>query len=93
MSLKMFSIKSEIEIHRKYPDLLIIPRDREKEYASVMIEFKYLKKSEESKLKEKQQEARSQIEEYANYDDIKNIEKLYKYTIVVVNDKVYVENI
>ena len=33
-----------MEIQRRYPDILIIPRDTEKGYCSVMREFKYLKK-------------------------------------------------
>ena len=58
-----------------------------------MIEFKYLKKSEENKVEEKQKEAREQIEKYAATEEIKEIEKMNKYTIVVVNDKVYMEKV
>ena len=58
-----------------------------------MVEFKYLKKGEENKLKEKQKEAKEQILKYSNYEEIKEIEKLHKYTVVAVNDKVYVEKI
>ena len=45
-------VKSEMEVQRKYPDLLVIPKNRENDFKSVMIEFKYLKKGEENKLKE-----------------------------------------
>ena len=93
MNLKFFRVKSEMEEQRKYPDILLIPKDPKKGYASVMIEFKYLKKGEENKLKEKQQEAKIQIEEYASFEEIKQIEKLRKYTIVAVNDKLYAEEI
>jgi len=93
INLKIFSIKSEMEVNRKYPDILLIPRDTEKGYNAVMIEFKYLKKGEGDKLAEKQKEAREQIEEYANFDDIKNIPNLNKYTVVAVNDKIYIEKI
>ena len=58
-----------------------------------MIEFKYLKKGEEKRLKEKQEEARKQIEEYAQLDEIKEMKNLNKYTVVVINDKIYVEKI
>ena len=44
MNLKSFRIKSEMEVERKYPDLLIVPRENNKNYGSVIIEFKYLKK-------------------------------------------------
>lgn len=93
MNLKIFSVKSEMEVQRKYPDILIVPRDQSKEYASVMVEFKYLKKDEECMLEQKQKEAKEQIEEYANFEEIKQISKLKKYTIVAVNDKLYVEEI
>ena len=93
MNLKLFSIKSELEVNRNYPDLLIVPRDRTKGYKSVMIEFKYLKKDEAGKLEEKQKEAREQIEKYGEFEDIKDIEGLSKYTVVVVNDEVYVEKV
>ena len=58
-----------------------------------MIEFKYLKKDEENKLQEKQQEAKEQIKRYAEFEEIKTVEGLRKYAIVAVVDKVYVEEI
>ena len=33
--------KTEFEVNREYPDLLLIPRDETKGYKAVMIEFKY----------------------------------------------------
>ena len=40
-------VKSEQKVSRNYPDLLLTPMGRTKDYFSVMIEFQYLKKSEE----------------------------------------------
>ena len=91
MNLRIFRLKSEMEVQRKYPDILLIPKDQSKEYKGVMIEFKYLKKGEESKLKEKQEEARKQIEEYGRFEEIKELKNINKYTVVAVNDKIYVE--
>lgn len=93
MNLKIYNVKSEMEIERKYPDITLIPVDSSKGYNSIMVEFKYLKKGEENQLKEKQEEARKQIEEYGDTEEMKNIEKINKYTIVVVVDKMYVEKI
>ena len=93
MNLKIFRLKSEMEIQRKYPDILLIPKDKEKGYKGVMIEFKYLKKEERNKLKEKQEEARKQIEEYKELEEIKEIENLTSYTVIAVNDEIYVEKI
>ena len=93
MNFKVYRIKSEMEVQRKYPDILLIPKGRSKNYKAVMIEFKYLKKEEESKLQEKQEEAKKQIEEYAEMEEIKEIPNMNKYTVVAVNDKLYVEKI
>ncbi len=93
MNLKIYSVKSELEVEREYPDIVLIPRDRSKGYNAIMVEFKYLKKSEEGKIEEKQKEAKAQIERYANTEEMKDIEKMNKYTIVVINDKLYVEKI
>ena len=93
MNLKIFSVKSEMEVNRKYPDLLIVPRDYTKNYKGVMIEFKYLKKDESNKLQEKQEEAKKQIIEYSEFEDIKAIQNLSKYTVIAVNDEIYIEKI
>ena len=44
MNLKVYRVKSEMEVQRKYPDLLKIPKKDQEKYFGVMIEFKYLKK-------------------------------------------------
>lgn len=93
MSLKIYNVKSEMEVNRKYPDIMLIPRDRTKGYASVMIEFKYLKKEEANKLEEKQKEAREQIEEYSEFEELSELENLHKYTVIAQVDKIYVEKI
>lgn len=58
-----------------------------------MVEFKYLKKGKTAKLEDKQKEAREQIERYSEFEDIKDIEGLRKYTIVVAGNELYVEEI
>ena len=93
MNLKLYSVKSEPEFNRKYPDILMVPRDSEKGYNSIMVEFKYLKAGEENIVAKMQELAKKQVEEYSEFEDIKNIQKLNKYTIVAINDKLYVEKI
>ena len=93
MNLKIFRLKSEMEVQRKYPDILLIPKDQSKGYKGVMIEFKYLKKGEEAKLQEKQKEAKDQIKEYGEFEEIKELKNINKYTVVAVNDKIYVEEV
>ena len=93
MNLKIFRLKSEMEVQRKYPDILLIPRNQSKGYKGVMLEFKYLKREEAGKLKEKQEEAKKQIEEYGEFEEIKDLKNIHKYTVVAVNDEIYVEEI
>ena len=78
---------------RNYPDILLVPRDNSKGYKAVMVEFKYIKKGEVAKLEDKQKEAREQIERYSSFEDIKDIQGLRKYTIVVATNDIYVEEI
>ena len=93
MNFEMYWIRSEMEIKGNYPDILVVPKDLNNNYYSIMIEFKYLKKGEENKLEEKQEEAREQIERYSNLEEIKTLKNIRKYTIVTVKDKIYVEEI
>ena len=93
MNLTFFRVKSEMEVERRYPDILLIPKKDQEKYYGVMIEFKYLKKEEKDRLQEKQEEARKQIQEYSEFEEIKAVPNLRKYTIVAVVDEIYVEEI
>lgn len=93
MNLKIYRVKSEMEVQRKYPDILLIPRAISKNYKGIMIEFKYLKKEEKDRLKEKQEEAKKQIKEYMNFEEIKELKNLNSYTVIAVNDELYIEKI
>ena len=93
MNVKAYSVRSEQENNKKYQDILLVPRDSSKGYQAIMVEFKYLKKEDAGKLEEKKQEAKDQIIEYSNLEQIKNIPNLHKYAIVAVNDELYVEEI
>ena len=90
---KKFIVKSEFELGRGYSDILLLPKVLNNDYYSVMIEFKYLKKDEEKKLKEKQEEAKEQIERYSNLEEIKALKNIRKYTVVTVVDNIYIEEI
>ena len=92
-STKKFIVKTELELGRNYSDIVLMPKEPNKGYYSVMIEFKYLKKTEENKISEKQEEARKQIEKYSNTEEMKAIQNLNKYTVVIINDKIHVQKI
>ena len=89
-NLKIFRLNSEMEAERRYPDILLIPKNREKGYKAVMEEFKYLKKEEANKLKQKQEEGIKQLKEYGEIEKIKEIQGLRKYCIVAVGADVTV---
>ncbi len=93
MSLKTFWVKSELEIEREYQDILLVPKETEKGYYTILIEFKYLKKDEENNLRQKQEEARKQIIKYSNKEEMKAAKNLKRFTVVAVVDKIYVEEI
>ncbi len=93
MNLKLFWIKSELEVNRNYPDLLFVPKDNTKGYKAVMIEFQYLKKGEKSKLEEIKEQAKEQLKAYCEFEEIKNIKDLNRYVVVAVNDELFVEKI
>ena len=92
-STKKFIVKSELELGRGYCDILLLPKDKDKGYYSIMIEFKYLKKGNRRNIQKAQEEAKEQIIKYSNTEEMKEIEKLKKYTVVAVVDKLYIEEI
>ena len=73
-------VKSELEIEGKYADILLIPREKIEERYGVLIEFKYIKQEDYDKnpklLKEKQKEAKEQLEKYKKTEEIKKIPKI-----------------
>ena len=88
-------VKSELEIGGKYSDILMVPREKITERYGILIEFKYIKKEDytESLLKEKQNEARMQLEKYKETEEIKMIPKLRTYSVVAIKDELVVEEV
>ncbi len=88
-------VKSELEVESKYSDLLLIPKEKLDERYGILIEFKYIKKEDytEEVLKQKQDEARKQLEKYKEAEEIKMLPKLRSYSIVAVKDEVIVEEV
>ena len=90
-------VKSELEVGGEYADILIVPREKLEERYGVLLEFKYIKQEEYNKnpelLKQKQQEAKTQLERYTKKEELKAIPNLRSYAIVVVKDKISVEEI
>ncbi len=90
-------VKSELEVGGEYTDILLVPREKIEERYGVLLEFKYIKQEDYDKnqeiLKEKQQEAKEQIERYRQAEEIKMIPNLKCYTVVVIKDRIETEEI
>ena len=90
-------VKSELEVTEGYSDILLIPREKINERYSILVEFKYIKKEDYEKdkglLEKKQEEAKEQIEKCKQSEEIKLLLKLKCYTVVVIKDKIYKEEI
>ena len=95
--LKSLYVKSELEVGGKYADILLIPKDEIKERYSILIEFKYIKQEDYEKdnslLKQKQDQAKEQLQKYKNTEEIKMLPKLKSYSVVVIKDRIEYEEI
>ena len=90
-------VKSELEVSGKYADILLVPKEEIKERYSILIEFKYIKQEDYDKdntiLQEKQEMAKEQIEVYRKSEEIQMLQKSKCYSIVVIKDRIEVEEI
>ena len=95
--LKGLYVKSELELSGQYADILLIPKEELKERYSILIEFKYIKQEDYDKdttiLQTKQKQARIQLEAYKKSEEIIMLPKFKSYSIVVIKDKIFVEEI
>lgn len=90
-------VKSELEIGGNYSDILLIPKQMQDTRYSVLLEFKYIKKEDYNScnnlLKQKQEEAKKQIIKYKETEELKHIINLKSYSVIVIKDKIFVEEI
>ena len=88
-------VKSELEIGGEYADILLIPREKIEKRYGVLIEFKYIKQEEYNKnpeiLKQKQEEAKAQLDKYVKTEEMRAIPNLKSYAVVAIKDKLVVE--
>mgnify|MGYP004609136021 FL=1 len=68
-----------------------------KERYSILIEFKYIKQEDYEKdnslLKQKQDQAKEQLQMYKSTEEIKMLPKLKSYSVVVIKDRIEYEEI
>ena len=90
-------VKSELEVGGEYADILIVPREKLNERYGVLLEFKYIKQEDYNKnpelLKQRQEEAKTQLERYVKTEELQAIPNLRSYAVVVVKDKIIVEEL
>lgn len=95
--LKGLYVKSELEVSGQYADILLVPKEELKERYSILIEFKYIKQEDYDKdnslLKDRQKQARIQLETYKKSEEIIMLPKVKSYSIVVIKAKIFVEEI
>lgn len=90
-------VKSELEMQGKYADILLVPREKVQERFGVLLEFKYIKREDYEKnpdlLKERQSEARAQLEIYRKTEEIKSLPNVKCYSVVAIKEELIVEEI
>ena len=68
-----------------------------KERYSILIEFKYIKQEDYEKdnslLKQKQEQAKEQLQMYKDTEEIKMLPKLKSYSVIVIKDRIEYEEI
>jgi len=83
----IYYIKSQPQLSNKYPDIILKARNpyEEEVKANYLIELKWAKKGQiDSKIKE----GKKQVEEYLEFEDIKEIDKLRAFVVVGSIDKI-----
>ena len=84
----IYFVRSEMEVERKYPDVMFLERKPFEPEFEVVFEIKYLKKTEENKLEEVSAGAETQLRGYLESDLLRNRPKLKAYTVVFVGCEV-----
>ncbi len=91
-----YYIRSEREVKNEgYLDLEVLKRsDLSAEPYQYVLEIKYLKQSEESRLSKIMELAKNQLKKYLTVDaELKTLQKLKSIAVVIVKDKIYWEEV
>ena len=87
---KLYFIKSEPEIEKKYPDVLFLHRPPFFPKYQFLFELKYLSKAGEKAVKTQEEKAVEQVLEYLAFDEIKRLKNLKAYVLVFVGSEIKV---
>lgn len=83
----IYKINSEIEINRKYLDLLLTLQPEYKGRFSFLFELKYVKKSEEVRYEEIKKTGQSQLKNYLKSNGLHKNSELKAFLIIFLNDE------
>jgi hypothetical protein len=84
---QIYRINSEIEINRKYIDLLLELQPEYKGKHSFLLELKYVKQTEADKYEDYKNDGIDQVQKYIKLKNLKKIKNLKAYLILFMNDK------
>lgn len=84
----IYFIKSETEIEKKYPDIMLLYRKPILPNYQFIFELKYLKKSEANQLESEVADAQKQLKGYLQSEEVKKLASLKAWVIVFVGDDI-----
>jgi hypothetical protein len=84
---QIYRINSEIEINRKYIDLLLELQPEYKGKYSFLLELKYVKQTEGDQYEGCKKDGIDQLQKYIKLKNLKKIKNLKAYLILFLNDK------
>jgi hypothetical protein len=87
---KLYFIKSEPEIEKKYPDILFLYRPPFFPKYQFLFELKYINKAGTKALKTIENKAVKQVKEYLTFDEIKALKNLKAYVLIFVGSEIRV---
>jgi hypothetical protein len=87
---KLYFIKSEPEIERKYPDVMFLYRPPFYPKYQFLFEIKYLNKAGEKALNTITHKAIAQVNEYLAFDEISSLKNLKAYVLIFVGSVIKV---
>ncbi len=85
-----YFIKSEVEVNKKYPDIMLLKRNPFEVNYQYLFELKYCKKKDKD-WEQKKQQGIQQVKGYLQLDDIKALSKLKSYVIISDGDKLQLQ--
>jgi hypothetical protein len=86
---EIYFIRSEAEVNKRYPDILLLERSPFEVPNQFLFELKYCKKKDgEQGWQRKREQGVKQVQEYLDLEDVRSMPKLRAYLLVTDGSKV-----